>query len=176
MLLHCDGTGAPCTRMNADKLVSRSPFAIWGCNSSDVVAVGSGGNIYHYKNSEWQPEDSGLGEVVLYGVWASACDDYYAVGDEGTILHYDGQTWKHMESGTTDHLRGIWGAGPGDIYAAGFGGTLLHFDGSRWSPVRTGTKQRFTGISGAINADGSVLSIVLVGESGTFLRLIRTNQ
>jgi hypothetical protein len=109
--------------------------AIWGSSSSDVFAVGSGGNgtvgcVVHYDGAAWTLMNEGH-FMALLSVWGSSHTDVFAVGcsqtdSSGTIIHYNGASWSTMAGGPFPCLGGIWGSGPGDVFAVG-GDTIYHY-------------------------------------------------
>ncbi len=173
-IFRCDAAGGVCRQEDPGLGPGQSLSAVWGCSEDDVMAVGLHGAITRYSGGAWRPDAIGI-EHSLHGVWGSTCDDVYVVGDGGMILHYDGAEWRETASGTAEDLRDVWGLSPCDIYAVGFSGTILHYDGRQWSPVRSNTRQRLLAVSGAANRAKTSWSVVFAGESGTLLRLLRTD-
>jgi hypothetical protein len=122
------------------------PFSdLWGASSSDIWAVGTGGNDAGYV--QHSPGGGVWAEVYrtgpLYAVWGSGPSDIY-LGGLDLLLHSSdgGANWKNE---TLPKVPGswlidrIWGNGANDIYAGGFstdasgtktGSSILHSTGN----------------------------------------------
>ena len=176
MILHCDAVTMACAVEAPGGVFADKLHGVWGCSSTDAVAVGERGRIAHYDGQRWITDTLALGdELTLWDVWGSACDDVFAVGDAGTVQHYDGQTWTSMRSGTDEGLRAIWGTARDDVYAVGFTGTILHYDGDRWSPVDSRTDLHLSGVWGTISDSGTTSTFVYTGQFGTYRQLVRSH-
>jgi hypothetical protein len=129
-------------------------YAVWGFSASDVYAVGSGYDIYHYDGMEWTSVKHWTDDWrTFYAIWGTSPTNLYAVGGfdvynvsphQGRILRYDGSDWTEIDTGldlTGIDLEAIWGSSSSDIYVVGDYQSsnsrimVLHYDGSDWSFV-----------------------------------------
>jgi len=144
-----------------DTEITRTLRDVWGFSSSDVFAVGEGGNIVHWNGTEWDSMTSGT-EEDLYAVWGSSTTDVFAVGTLGTVIHWDGVAWSAQVSGTIQQLRGVWGSSSSNVFVVGRNGTVLYYNGAVWAPMVSGTAQDLYDIWGA-----DANNIYAVGDTGT---------
>ncbi|MDM8552377.1 Calx-beta domain-containing protein [Desulfobacterales bacterium HSG2] len=143
-------------------------LGIWGHSAeneigAELFAVGYGGVILHYGDSEWTVIRQGIDEK-LTSIWGSSETDIFIVGYNGTILHYDGTVWTPMNSGIDTHVQGVWGNSGTDVFAVGSYGTILHYDSTAWTPMNSGTDKRLKSVWG-----NSATDVFAVGDSGTIL-------
>ncbi len=138
-------------------------FGVWGVSSSDIFAVGLGGEIYRYDGIDWTAMTSGTSQT-LRDVWGTAADDIYAVGADGTILRYDGANWSTMPLEASIPLFGVWGASPNNIYAVGSRSTIVDFDGTQWRTLTSEPGPFYFDVWGTSASD-----VFVVGGEGTIL-------
>ncbi|HET9913014.1 MAG TPA: hypothetical protein VFQ13_14055, partial [Anaerolineales bacterium] len=126
-------------------------YAVWGANTSNVFAVGTGGPgtnptlpmAFRWNGTNWTsyyvplPTTPVTFEVgFLYGVWGTSASNVYAVGSgndaAGTnypiVSHWNGSSWSSIGLALPTnpdwhdaYLRAIWGSSATDIWAAGNG-------------------------------------------------------
>ncbi len=139
--------------------------AVWGADSSNVVAVGQGGTILHLQGTEWTQVPNISSDINFNAVWGSSPTDIHAVADGGVIFHYDGSGWfETMGVPTEAPLYAVWGANASTVYAAG-DSIVLQFDGTSWEEVAEITVTgELTGIWGSSAND--VYIVGLNGEDG----------
>jgi hypothetical protein len=138
-------------------------WAAWGCDASDVWAVGANGNIVKWNGSAWSAETSGTTQLML-GVWGTDASHVWAVGSSGTILFWNGTAWSTQTSPTTQQLQAVWGTDTSHVWASGSGGTIVFWNGSSWSSQTSGTTNALSGLWAAASN-----SVYAVGANGTIL-------
>lgn len=99
---------------------------ISGTSTTDITAVGSGGNVRHFDGSTWSAQTSPT-IVTLNGVWSRLSNDVYAVGDEGKIIRFNGTEWTSFPALTTAKLYAVWGSSGTNVWVVGRGGIILHY-------------------------------------------------
>jgi hypothetical protein len=99
--------------------------AMWGSRGTDVLAVGTGGQIVRYDGTAFRVVASGTTET-LRGIYGLSDEDIWIVGDKGTLLRPMGSSFVPKDSGTTNTLHTVWGAAAGDFWAGGTFGSILH--------------------------------------------------
>ncbi len=123
---------------------------IWGSSSTDVWAIGPGGDldktIYHFDGKKWS--NDGISRPISpISLWGFAHDDVWLGGNEGRIWHFNGNEWyqhlhlkdpKFIYSGFQD----IWGENNTNIWAVGYldssdtrKGLVYHYDGIEWKRI-----------------------------------------
>lgn len=164
---------------------------LWWVHSFDdgaVVAVGRGGGVWVYNDSEWNPLPGPSENEDFYGVWGVSVDDFWIAGgpslgslESGAVLrHWDGESWTDgLESiELADDVRNygsiykVWGSDSDEVVAVGSHGMAYHFDGKSWSALETPAlgSTLFTVVgrsSSDIYAVGSIPIPVLLHWDGT---------
>jgi photosystem II stability/assembly factor-like uncharacterized protein len=107
---------------------------IWGSSDINMFLVSDDGIYHSIDGLNWDPQDSGITEI-LTAIWGAAPNDVYAVGTAGSIVHTTdgGNTWFSMGSPVGVDLYGVWGVSTNNVYAVGANGTILHGNGSGWN-------------------------------------------
>lgn len=99
-------------------------FGLWGSSPTNVVAVGSGGQVWrHDIGGVWSLEPSGT-LADLRAVSGRNAFDIYAVGDSARVIHYDGAAWWPMESASSGDYRAVWTARDMPTLLAGSDGVI----------------------------------------------------
>jgi hypothetical protein len=89
---------------------------IWGTSPDNIYAVGSGGDIRHFQNGQWNREVSNT-QYNIEDVWGSGPTDIYAAVDANIVLRSTGNgVWtKHLYAqGRT--FQSVWGTGSDNVY------------------------------------------------------------
>jgi hypothetical protein len=120
---------------------------IWGKNTDNIWAVGTGGIILKYDGTQFKKIDSPT-KNALNGIYGIDEKNIYAVGEEGIILKYNGEKWEIIESPTKECLTSIWARNENDIFAVGRNGTILHFNGKKWEIMKSNTTSFLESIYG----------------------------
>jgi len=147
-------------------------FSIWGSSSSNIIAVGGGGQIRRYNGTSWSAMTSPTTRQ-LARVSGSGPNDVWAVGDS-VVLHYDGTSWRTV---TLDGLNnfyysrspsglqslfqlGLWVRGPKEVYMGGDNGIIVRWDGNEWRELVTGNayRRRILAITGGTGGCGLAIA------------------
>ncbi|MBT7093602.1 MAG: hypothetical protein HN936_10170 [Bacteroidetes bacterium] len=102
--------------------------AVDALNESFAYAVGSGGVIYYYNGSEWNPESSPTTSTI-YDIKIISQTDIWAVGND--IYHFNGVSWSVAYETNTCYSIDVVSAT--DIYVGSINGIIYHYDGSAWT-------------------------------------------
>jgi len=134
-----------------------------GNGPSDVWAVSTVGEIFHYDGIGWTSIPTGTFSA-LWGATTSGINEAWAVGEGGAVYKVANGAAVQQPAPFSNRLEGIFQAGPNEFWVAGFGGTIGHFDGNSWSKSQSGTDAWLFDIwaSGpndfwAVGFDGAVL-------------------
>ncbi len=148
-------------------------FSLWGSSSSNIFAVGGGGQIRRFNGTSWTNMSSPTTRQ-LARVSGSGPNDVWAVGDS-VVLHYDGSSWSnvtlnglnnyfysHTPSGLQGLFQlGLWVRGPKEVYMGGDNGIIVRFDGSEWREITSNSnayRRRIIAISGGTGGCGIALT------------------
>lgn len=103
-------------------------FAVdfWGASSSDVYALGSGGDLAWWNGSLWRRLDVGI--PVLRALWGASPRDVLAVGGN-SAFRFNGDYWAARR--TPGRLYDVWGTAADNAYAVG-DSVVYRFDGDAW--------------------------------------------
>lgn len=109
-------------------------------NPADAVAVGTGGQIWHYFSGIWHGPTTPMGTSVdLTGVFMTSSSEGWVVGTQSAILHttnLSGNIWLPLgtpaqtATGTGVDLHGISFPSGGNGWAVGESGVILHTENS----------------------------------------------
>ncbi len=115
--------GAPFGASN----INSATLAIKDNGTSDVWAVGDGGQIIRFNGSEWDDNISSPTAEKLNSVHFFDEETGWAVGDEGTVLRYDADLdqWFEIPSGTNVNLNSVFLYSKDEGYIVGYNGTVL---------------------------------------------------
>jgi hypothetical protein len=136
---------------------------VWGSSSSDVYAVGSKTDLFHFDGNSWKREQKCDPNYFYRDIWGSSSNDVYAVASNG-ICRDSGDCWETTYWYWESLLYGIHGTSLTDIYAVGEHGTILHNNGSSWERINISTSERLWDVW-CITLD----SAYVVGENGAIL-------
>jgi hypothetical protein len=153
---------------------------VWGSSSSDVFAVTSEGQIYHWDGTSWSvsyqfPVLGGIGPFVLR-IWGSGPDAVLALGgpalgnskypdDRTHFVRWDGRGWSPMVLPVeTRRLGGLWASRQGEAFAVGEAGQIVRWDGEIWSAMESGSTEDLIDVWGSGHDD-----VFAVGAGGTVL-------
>jgi hypothetical protein len=147
-------------------------FSIWGSSSSNIFAVGGGGQIRRYNGTSWSSMSSPTTRQ-LARVSGSGPNDVWAVGDS-VILHYDGTSWSNAPlnglgnfywsrspSGLQSLFQlGLWVRGPKEVYMGGDNGIIERWDGTQWRDLVQGNayRRRIIAITGGAGGCGIAIT------------------
>ncbi len=130
-----------------ESVVGRAHFRdVAGDGTAQAWAVGTGGDIVHYRHRKWRSERSGT-FMNLYGVAVGSSQQVWAVGGGGTIVRRRGGRWTLMAGGVHQKLVGI-APGPtkGTGIALGDQGLLLTRNRGRWLAAPSLPHGRYRGL------------------------------
>jgi hypothetical protein len=149
-------------------------LGVSGASSSDVLAVGYGGLIFHHDGHEWK-QMAGFGATTdsIANVWGASSSDVYAVGGvwnypeqtyHSAMFHYDGSSWNKVKNETNAYTYDIWGTSSNDIFTVGRGGTVSHYNGLSWTQMNSGVNLWIRAVWGSSPSD-----VFAVGQNGLII-------
>ena len=142
-------------------------------NAKEVLVCGNFGVMYHTSTGgetlkDWEPLESGAGDMLLCEATFVNRDRGWVVGIKGTIIHTvdGGKKWDRQESGTEKNLFAVSFADANNGWAAGEYGTIIHTadGGKTWEFQSKNIDKMLNGVFFVDNQRGWV-----VGEFGTIL-------
>jgi hypothetical protein len=152
-------------------------FDVWGSGSTDVYAVGWGGEILHYDGGAWTVADPGSGDAAfLASVSGTSPDNVVAVGRtddlRGLACHFDGALWTKTRFSGVQELRGVWMDGPGSAFAVGSAGSIRRLSAGSWSKMSSPTAEELFCVWGTSANDvyAAGWEGALIHFDGTFWR------
>lgn len=155
----CYEEGGPACYSNLESVEMISEEEGW--------AVGHGGIILHYTNSEWQRYNMPV-RSTLYDIDMISSIDGWAVGfdfgnQKALTLHWDGNNWAETINPSNDILYSLSMISSSDGWAVGgahydwdnntWWGTTLHWDGTEWKEVKNPAKGRIHAIDAILTND-----------------------
>ena len=110
--------------------------AVYGRNTTDIIAVGNGGAITRWDGQSWKPMLSGSNKNLRAITVPRGSTTYVAVGEANTVLAYSGQGWYPIPVNlpTAKNLFGVSGVSESEIRIVGQDATLLRGDLKGFSP------------------------------------------
>lgn len=181
--LFFDGSTVSRTDMNLD--YEGSITKVWGLNSSNIFAVGSGGAIMNDDGGAWRQMAPLQPLYEFIGIFNDLKEQVLGVTEEGYIFKYDEGNWIPVYQGnpwqdTVDvfNLTDFWAGSEKNVYAAGRWGNLHRFDGVEWRMIDSNTTDnlnRFWGYDASnifiactggtiLHCDGDQCSEIYKGE------------
>ncbi len=110
-------------------------IGISGSSDSNVIGVGSDGEIHRFDGTSWVQMPSPINNDDLLDVSVVDSATAFAVGEDGTAVRLVSGSWVDISGfapGNRD-LNGVWAASANEVYAVGQNGLIYRFDGSNWS-------------------------------------------
>jgi hypothetical protein len=131
-------------------------------SATDVWAVSTSGNAFHYNGSAWSSQPTGGN--YLYDISAAATNRIWAVGYQGGIRYYNGSSWANQSIGGTNDFHSVYALDPSNAWAVGEGGMIYHYNGSSWASQSSGTTEDLNSVM-AVDAS----HVWVVGNNGKVL-------
>lgn len=146
--------------------------AVFGTDTSNVLAVGDSGTAVYWDGNSWTAETSGTTEH-LYGASGSSGPVFWAVGAKKTVLKRASvTTWVAASDLPTDvpadtRLNAVWvDTISGQIFIIGNAGTIIKgaAGGTSWAKQTSGTSLPLRAVHGSSNNQ-----VIAVGDDGILL-------
>jgi photosystem II stability/assembly factor-like uncharacterized protein len=104
-------------------------FEVWGTGPTDVIAVGTGGVVYHFDGANWSPVARPTSSQTLYGIFGDnlGTGELFAVANGGAIYRSTSNamaSWTQTFS-TGSTLFSVWGSSINNIYFVGNNGRIF---------------------------------------------------
>jgi len=145
--IHWDGKNYKQIPVNID--FPSNVNKLWGTSSSDLYAVGNGGNIAHYNGVSWQKIESGttaiIGDICGINNGKDEFDKYLTTSEALIKLDSKNKTTKTEVEGDM-FLNLLWGKSERLIYTAGNGVVL--YKNNKWEKIDKPEINKIYGIKG----------------------------
>lgn len=113
---------------------SAALFKVWGTDSNNVFAVGSGGVLLHYDGTEWVQQLIGTSDDLI-SLWGRSGDDIVVVGgrSNGLLARWNGTSWESRILAGLPGLNGVWMDDNGVVTLVGTFGSIAVLSDGDWA-------------------------------------------